>query len=116
MVDISAQTYSCREWDLTSIPCKHAIVALQMAGKKPEDCVHGYFMRELYLKTYSFHISPVLGQGNWEVANLITVLPHYFKKPIGRPKKQRKRQLEEPRSTTKVNKKKGVIIVVSVLL
>ena len=109
VVDISAQTCSYKEWDLTGIPCKHAIAALQITGKKLEDYVHGYFMKELYLKIYSFHMSPVPGQGDWEVTNLIIVLLPYFKKPIRRPKKQRKRQPEEPRLTTKVNKKGGFI-------
>ncbi|KAK2356812.1 hypothetical protein QL285_094135 [Trifolium repens] len=40
-VDIYAQTCTCRNWQLTGIPCEHGIATLACKCEKPEDFCHG---------------------------------------------------------------------------
>ena len=91
VVDLVYHSYSCRNWDLTGIPCKHAIATIQVVGHDPEAYMHAWFSKDLYLKMYAFALSPILDQGEWEVTNQTPILPPTYKKPIGRPKQQRKR-------------------------
>ncbi|XP_019153866.1 PREDICTED: uncharacterized protein LOC109150412 [Ipomoea nil] len=39
-IDLGARQCSCRRWDLTGIPCTHAIAAIRKKGDIPEDYVH----------------------------------------------------------------------------
>lgn len=39
-VDLEAQTCSCRKWNLTRIPCPHAISAIFFKHQQAEDHVH----------------------------------------------------------------------------
>ena len=109
IVDLSTQTCSCRVWDLTGIPCKDAVAAIQQTNRAPESYVFGWFKTDMFKKTYKFLMSPIPSEMDWEITNHPTVMPPYYKKPTGRLKKQRKKQIDEPKSTTKVQKKGGFI-------
>ncbi|XP_024164163.1 uncharacterized protein LOC112171170 [Rosa chinensis] len=39
VVDLTRRTCACRRWDLTGIPCKHAISAIHFMRQNPEDFV-----------------------------------------------------------------------------
>ena len=39
-VNLSLQTCSCQVWQLTGMPCAHAIAAIAARKEKPEDYVH----------------------------------------------------------------------------
>ncbi|XP_074313949.1 uncharacterized protein LOC141649151 [Silene latifolia] len=65
MVDLVAKTCTCRKWDLTGIPCSHAIAAIFKIHRQAEDYVHDMYKKEAYLKAYSGSISPCPGQRHW---------------------------------------------------
>ncbi|XP_073152403.1 uncharacterized protein [Henckelia pumila] len=47
-VDLSSRSCSCRKYDLTGIPCKHAVCAIWCKKEDPEAYVHSYYTVETY--------------------------------------------------------------------
>nr|GMD54472.1 uncharacterized protein LOC109150412 [Ipomoea batatas] len=58
-VDLSARQCSCRRWDLSGIPCTHAIAAIRKKGDLPEHHVHDCYTVEHYLRSYGPAILPI---------------------------------------------------------
>ncbi|KAL0286543.1 UNVERIFIED_CONTAM: hypothetical protein Scaly_2789200, partial [Sesamum calycinum] len=68
------------KWQLTGIPCAHAISGMYFMGYKPEDYVHEYYHKSNFLRVYK---RP-------------TLLPPISERMPGRPKKQdRRKTLDE---------------------
>ncbi|KAL7168831.1 hypothetical protein ACSBR2_033959 [Camellia fascicularis] len=65
VVDLRERTCGCKDWDLTGIPCKHAISCIYLTREKPEAYVHNYFSKETYFRTYSFMINPMPREHDW---------------------------------------------------
>lgn len=72
-VDLLSSSCSCRKYDLTGIPCKHAVCAIWCKKEDPESYVHSYYMVETYRKCYAMPIMPVNGPNLWPECNL----PHH---------------------------------------
>ncbi|GER36314.1 FAR1-related sequence 1 [Striga asiatica] len=71
VVNLKRHTCTCRIWDISGIPCKHAIAAVDNIGGKHEDFVSEYFKKENFLKTYGRAIkrSRILQQTGYVEAN-----------------------------------------------
>ncbi|KAK4386199.1 hypothetical protein Sango_2490500 [Sesamum angolense] len=52
---------SMEKWQLTGIPCAHAISGMYFMGYKPEDYVHKYYHKSIFLSVYSHLMMPLLG-------------------------------------------------------
>src|SRR5437588_2187687 len=50
VVDIGKQTCGCRQWDVSGLPCMHAMSAINQNNLKKEDLVHPYLLKELQEK------------------------------------------------------------------
>lgn len=96
-------------WELTGIPCPHSIQCIWFMRKNPDDYVHMYFHKHTFEITYSYYIQPINGVDLWPNTEMEPILPPLIKKLPGRPKKQRKRDPDEPSSSTKVSKKYSVM-------
>ncbi|XP_012851412.1 PREDICTED: uncharacterized protein LOC105971112 [Erythranthe guttata] len=96
-VDLNRQTCSCKEWELTGIPCMHATCAILMEHKEPEDFVSRYYSLDMYKRAYSFTINRVPDHSQWvtDASNEQPIMPPPFKKQPGRPKKLRKKGPDE---------------------
>lgn len=68
VVDTNEKSYSCRRWDLTGIPCEHAVNALFMNRNKPKDYVDTCYTIESYLKIYKYCIYPINGYEIWPIS------------------------------------------------
>ncbi|XP_057761031.1 uncharacterized protein LOC130981452 [Arachis stenosperma] len=63
VVDMRKHTCTCRFWQLTGMPCMHAISAIQdKNGKRTEEYCHELLTMEAYKRTYCFNVNPVKGQ------------------------------------------------------
>ncbi|KAL4328659.1 hypothetical protein AHAS_Ahas13G0222200 [Arachis hypogaea] len=62
MVDIGKRTCSCRFWQLTGLPCRHACAALAYQNRRPEEHAHNWLSMGAYNNTYQFVIQPVPSQ------------------------------------------------------
>ncbi|KAG5565384.1 hypothetical protein RHGRI_001324 [Rhododendron griersonianum] len=93
---MNAKTCTCRRWDLTSIPCAHALVVLRDSKKKAEGLVHYYYQKQAYINTYKHVIYPMNGMDMWEKTNKPPIEPPHYTRNSRRPKKCRMREPDEP--------------------
>ncbi|KAI3791870.1 hypothetical protein L2E82_05734 [Cichorium intybus] len=106
VVDMGQMSCSCRKWELTGIPCRHAIATInEMADngetvKEMYTYVHKVYWLETWKTAYSFKVDPIKGRSMWPRSECPTVLtppPHH--KVVGRPKKKRKQSEDERKFT-----------------
>ena len=102
VVNVVARTCTCRRWELTGIPCKHAVATNwnmtlnnQQAGL-PEEWVHPCYRLDTWKKVYSFDIKPIRGPVHWPKCNVpTTLLPPKHHPQVGRPRKERRKSKAE---------------------
>lgn len=94
-VHLANKTCGCRKWELSGIPCIHAIASLNFLNLDIYDYVHECYKVDTYLRTYNHFINPINGRDMWPTTDNPTLLPPDVQKRVGRPKKARKRELEE---------------------
>ena len=102
VVNVVARTCTCRRWELTGIPCKHAVATnWNMALNNQdvgllEEWVHPCYRLETWKKVYSFHVKPIRGPVHWPKCNVpTTLLPPKHQPQIGRPRKARRKSNTE---------------------
>ncbi|KAG8479322.1 hypothetical protein CXB51_029731 [Gossypium anomalum] len=89
MVDMDRWDCSCKGWQLTALPCSHAIAVISCIGRSPYDFCSRYFTTESYRLTYVESIQPIPDverplQKDNSLA-LVTVTPPPTRRPPGRP-------------------------------
>ncbi|XP_022850523.1 uncharacterized protein LOC111372410 [Olea europaea var. sylvestris] len=122
VVDMENQTCACRRWDISRIPCPHAIACIFDKGHEIKDYVSGWFTVETYNTIYEHVMSPMNGQVLWPQSDQPPVLPPpWYTATKGRKQTKRMKGLEknEPsqsqsqsQSQSRVSlKKKGVVFM-----
>ncbi|XP_059629857.1 uncharacterized protein LOC132272781 [Cornus florida] len=86
-VDIENKSCSCRVWDVTGIPCRHAGACIFTKRNSPEAYVHPHYHRETYLKSYAGIILAIPMGRLMTTDPIHPLLPPYYRKPTSRPKK-----------------------------
>lgn len=94
-VSVAGRTCGCRKWDVTGIPCSHAISAILYHGGNPIDYLSDYYSKDKYLKTYQSIIYPVPSEEQWPRSNQPIIEPPKARIAPGRPRKVRVRGAEE---------------------
>ncbi|XP_019256297.1 PREDICTED: uncharacterized protein LOC109234687 [Nicotiana attenuata] len=84
-------------WDLSGIPCPHAIKAMMHKRVEPGGEIHWWYSKEAYLLTYKEKLQPVRGRQFWKVEPSQAMLPPDTVKQVGRPKVKRNREPDEAR-------------------
>ena len=59
-VNMDKRTCSCRRWDLTGIPCRHALKLIKDKKLHVEDFVADCYLTTLWKKQYSDSITPMI--------------------------------------------------------
>ena len=97
-VNMNDKTCSCRKWQLTGLPCNHAVSAIYKASQHPEDFVSDFFKKTFYLKSYNPVFQPTPGQHAWTKTNTVDIMPPAFKDHLKgrRAEKRRKGKFEVP--------------------
>ncbi|KAL2251896.1 UNVERIFIED_CONTAM: hypothetical protein Sindi_2311900, partial [Sesamum indicum] len=104
-VDLSNHTCSCRKWELSGIPCKHAISAILNQKDDPEDYIDDCYSVIAYKRIYASAIMPISGENQWNETCFIPPLPPRFGRRSGRPSSARRRDADEPMPKKKKGKK-----------
>ncbi|PPD76718.1 hypothetical protein GOBAR_DD26362 [Gossypium barbadense] len=100
VVDFLNSSCSCRKWDLSGIPCKHAVSCMQLLAVSPETYVNTCYTVTTQLNIYSHLINPVKGPMQWEhVRDMEPILPPIIRMPSGRPKQIRRKEIDEVRKS-----------------
>lgn len=113
VVNLGSRTCTCGMFQLSGIPCGHAVSAIWFHKHEPEDYVHEYYHRETYLRTYNMQIFPVPTNHEWLVSPQGPISPPMVKRTTGRPKKQRKRTADELHGNTTGDIRRGVNVTCS---
>lgn len=95
IVDIENRSCDCRRWELTGIPCCHAISCLRHERIPPESMVANCYSVQAFIAAYGNNIWPCLDISKWEKVDGPEVAPPIYEKKVGRPPKARKKQPQE---------------------
>ncbi|CAA0818510.1 MuDR family transposase [Striga hermonthica] len=98
-VDVLGRSCSCRKWELTGLPCKHAISAIWCRKEEPGWYVDHLYTVETYRKAYELPILGINGPDLWPNVELPLPIPPVIVKRPGRPKKVKRRNPTEPPSS-----------------
>lgn len=113
-VHLGNRTCGCRRWDLSGIPCHHAISCLNRLGKNVEDYIDSVYSTFHYKQAYSGIIYPMNGHLAWDKSGMVLKPPVIEKQP-GRPKKKRRVEPQEAQEivvdgVTRLSKKVQVTV------
>ncbi|KAM3268119.1 putative protein isoform X2 [Capsicum chacoense] len=111
LVDIDNWFCSCKAWQLSGLPCCHAIAIFECLGRSPYDYCSRYFTSESYRLTYSESINPIPlleKPAKAEVDMEIMVSPPPTKRPPGRPKMKQPDSVDIIRRQLQCSKCKGL--------
>jgi len=92
IVDIFLKKCDCRRWDLTGIPCSHAISCLRHERIPPESVVNECYSSASFMMAYGNTIWPCKDKSAWVKVDASEVLPPVYEKKVGRPPKSRRKQ------------------------
>ncbi|KAK2652632.1 hypothetical protein Ddye_012488 [Dipteronia dyeriana] len=91
LVNVSNVTCDCGMWQINGLPCKHATIVFMYRREFAQDHVHWYYSKKAWRTTYSGNINPIPEELRWpEIQSKII--------EAGRPKKNRRRAIDEPRA------------------
>uniref|UniRef100_A0A2N9ETW0 SWIM-type domain-containing protein n=1 Tax=Fagus sylvatica TaxID=28930 RepID=A0A2N9ETW0_FAGSY len=104
VVNLREKTCGCKKWDITGIPCHHAISAILHQGSKIEDYVDHCYTIEKYKKSYEPIIYPMPSMEQWAQTQYDPVDPPLERCHPGRPKRMRRRDPTEPTNPYRFSK------------
>ncbi|CAH1443875.1 unnamed protein product [Lactuca virosa] len=90
---------SCRKWQVTGLPCVHAVAFIAFTREPNWDkYVDTYFTVDKFKEAYALEISPMPGKDQWvNIETVEKIYPPIIKRPPGRPKKNRIIPHDEPK-------------------
>ncbi|XP_019231422.1 PREDICTED: uncharacterized protein LOC109212250 [Nicotiana attenuata] len=94
-VNLSIKKCTCRAWELTGIPCPHAIRAILHNRGDPLTEMRWWYSKEAFLLTYTHKLQPVRGEKFWKIDPSQAMEPPELVKLAGRPKVKRDKQKDE---------------------
>ncbi|KAL4291966.1 hypothetical protein GQ457_14G024710 [Hibiscus cannabinus] len=103
-VNLNEKTCSCRKWQLCGLPCQHACCAIWHTGGDPDDYLHSCYLKDTYIKAYSYALQPINGSHDWKKSRIEAVLPPIEREMPGRPKKNRRKAKDEQKKNEGTNK------------
>lgn len=112
VVDIDHWDCSCREWQLTGLPCCHAVAVITWAGSSPHDYCSRYFSTDSYRLTYSGSVHPIpnmdglVHKDSSQVSVIVTPPP--TRRPPGRPTTKKQGQQDVIKRQLQCSRCKGL--------
>lgn len=100
-VDLQSWYCTCRLWELSGIPCVHAIAAMYFNQQNPEDFISPWFSTERFKSSYSTFLQPLNGSNLWPTTSYDKPLPPVSRRMPGRPAVNRKRHATEKDSKSR---------------
>ncbi|WOG83455.1 hypothetical protein DCAR_0102630 [Daucus carota subsp. sativus] len=92
-LSLNSKICSCGAWQLSGIPCRHAIRAMLHAKIDPHKVVSTWYSVKTYKQAYSFGINPIPDRDQWpSFEDIPTIKPPTLKRGVGRPCRNRKRE------------------------
>jgi hypothetical protein len=90
LVDLKERTCTCRKWDVSGIPCKHALAFITSLDESIESYVDLYYSVEKFRVAYSQLIPAMPDKSQWPQSNHgFFMHPPLLTLVVGRPKTER---------------------------
>ncbi|CAL9020732.1 unnamed protein product, partial [Prunus brigantina] len=100
VVDLARHSCSCRRWDITGIPCKHACAAIGQLNGDHIAYVDACYKKEAFMRAYSPMVHPMKSEDLWPKCHRSPLMPPLYHKQPGRTRKKRIRSAgEQPRKS-----------------
>ena len=97
VVNMDRKECGCRMWELTGIPCKHDVAAINYMNEDgkgvvvPEEWVHAAYSLETWARTYSFKINGCSSRRYWpRIESTTVIVPPNHRPQVDRPTKKMK--------------------------
>ncbi|KAL2940348.1 hypothetical protein RDABS01_007191 [Bienertia sinuspersici] len=108
-INLVNQTCMCGKWQITGIPCKHALRVLNNNRINPHSYVCEYYSLAKYKQANELTIHPMPDSSLWPPRDPLHINPPQVKRTIGRPPRNRRRERGEQQKgkrsvTVKCNK------------
>ncbi|CAN6178917.1 unnamed protein product, partial [Urochloa humidicola] len=96
-VNLEQRTCSCKKWQLTGLPCNHAISLIcSYRGLELEDFVHSCYSVSKFKAVYEGWIEPIPDKTLWPQVHLgFKLWPPVLKRAAGRPRTRRIKAADE---------------------
>ena len=107
-VNLPSRSCTCRKWDLSGIPCRHAVSAIRENGMEVDDYISDYYLTSKWQGVYFRGLRPVNGPKFWKLSGAERIEAPPYKRPPGRPKGKARIKgiLESPKKNpTKLSRK-----------
>ncbi|XP_015167368.1 uncharacterized protein [Solanum tuberosum] len=97
-VDLYNRTCSCRQWELSGVPCKHAISSIWLKNDEVLNYVDDCYKVDTYRKIYEASILPMNGPDLWPKSLNPPPFPLSYlnNKKKGKKQKLRRKEDDEP--------------------
>ncbi|KAM0915500.1 hypothetical protein ACQ4PT_010815 [Festuca glaucescens] len=103
-VNIQKLECTCRAWQVSGIPCRHACAVFRHERIKPESVVHKCYSIDAFKAAYGQVIMPCSDPKVWPKMNGPAMRPPKFDKQVGRPSKKRRRSALEEEDGTRMSR------------
>ncbi|KAL5581365.1 hypothetical protein UlMin_013807 [Ulmus minor] len=110
-VDLANHACSCRSWDLSGIPCPHAVAAIYHQRHEPLDYVNAFYKKATMLKAYAYKHVTLADTKEWPKTSLRPIVLPLSKRQPGRPKRLRRRDPDEPAPPNATKLKKYNVVI-----
>ena len=91
-LDLNKHICACGAWDLSGIPCSHAVAAIALTGGSPEDFINMCYSKGMFLKSYAYLMDTIRGEKFWKKTGLEGPEPLPPRKKLGRLAKARRKE------------------------
>ena len=109
VVDMAECMCSNGKWKLSRIPCIHACSAIYFSRHKPEEYVANCYCLATYVLAYEEGLHVMLGPEAWPKDSPTMILPPFVRIQPGRPRKVKRKKLDEPTIAYKISRSGYVV-------
>lgn len=89
VVNIGNWECTCRRWQISGLPCHHAIAVFNRLNRSVYDYCSRYFRTEYYQLAYSESVHPIPDVANIDFNSGANLYPPPARRPPGRPRRKR---------------------------
>ncbi|KAK9209718.1 hypothetical protein WN944_002086 [Citrus x changshan-huyou] len=92
VVDLGSKHCDCGEWDISGLPCKHAMCCIDAMRYNVNEYVHSLLKKSAFMKTYQHQLYPMPDESRWPLLPHDNLLPPTITRAAGRPQTKRRRE------------------------
>lgn len=91
-VSLNNRTCVCGAWQISGVPCRHAIRAIIADNGDPHKYTSTWYSVVTYKQSYGHCIKSIPDQEQWPEIDMPNILPPPMKRAAGRPARNRRRE------------------------